>query len=126
MKIKHLFEALPNAKDFDAKNLDSNDLIDILRMTGYQDTETEDTIRDADESGHLVYAGYTKAKSHKYIYAWYDGDDAEAWVVVALYVDLGPDGKIQCDFGSMPIHEFDEEDEMDKYFKRVKNNPEKN
>ena len=42
---------------------------------------------------------------------------------IANYVSyLEGNGKIACDFGGMPIHEFDEEDEMNKYFKRVKAN----
>ena len=121
MELKELFESLPSVKDFDATDLDSNDLIELLRLTGYQDRETEDTLSDADAEGHLAYAGFDpKSKSHKYVYAWYDSEDAEKWVVVALYVSLESHGKVTCDFGSMPIHEFDEEDEIDKYFKRVK------
>lgn len=122
MELRELFESAQSVKDFDATNLDSNDLIQLLRLTGYQDRETEDTLSDADAEGHLAYAGYTNSKSHKYVYAWFDSEDSEKWQVVALYIDLGPNGKVQCDFGSMPIHEFDEEDEIDKYFKRVKAN----
>lgn len=122
MELKELFEALPSVKNFDATDLDSNDLIDLLRMTGYNDKETEATISSAEDNGHFAYAGYTDRKAHKYVYAWYDEDNEEAWVAIELYVDLAKDGKVQCEFGSMPIHTFDEEDELDKFFKRVKAN----
>ena len=122
MELKELFESLPNVKNFDATDLDSNDLIDLLRLTGYNDKGVEDSLSAAEEEGHFAYAGYTDRKSHKYVYAWYDDEDAEAWVAVELYIDIGPDGKIQCEFGAMPIHEFDEQDELDKFFRRVKAN----
>ena len=123
MQIKELFEALPSVNNFNATELDSNDLIQLLRMTGYNDRETEDSLSDSEAEGHFAYAGYNPdTKSHKYVYAWFDSDDTERWQVVALYVDLERHGKVACEFGSMPIHEFDEEDEMDKYFKRIKVN----
>ncbi len=121
MKLRSLFESLPSVKDFDASNLDSNDLIELLRLTGYNDKDTENSLSDAEEAGYFAYAGFTSAKSHKYVYAWFD-EEIEKWTVVALYVDLESNGKIACDFGSMPIHEFDEEDEMEKFFARVKRN----
>lgn len=121
MELKELFESLPSVKDFDATDLDSNDLIELLRLTGYNDKGVENSLSDAEAEGRFAYGGATKSKSHQYVYAWFD-DEIEKWCVVALYVDLETNGKIACDFGGMPIHEFDEEDEMDKYFKRVKAN----
>lgn len=123
MELKELFESLPSVKDFDATDLDSNDLIDLLRLTGYNHKGVENSLSDAEANGHFAYGGFNpEVKSHKYVYAWYDDEDSEKWQVVALYVDLEGNGKIACDFGGMPIHEFDEEDEMNKYFKRVKAN----
>ena len=120
MKLKSLFESVDSVKNFNATQLDADDIIQILRMTGYNDRGNEDAISAAEAEGHLAYAGYTTGKSHKYVYAWFDDEDSEKWQVIALYIDLGTQGTIQCDFGSMPIHQFDEEDEIDKYFKRVK------
>jgi hypothetical protein len=120
MELKELFESLSSVKDFDATKLDSNDIIELLRITGFNDKDLEDSISDAEDAGHFAYAGYTDHKAHKYVYAWFDDEDSGKWQVVALYIDISIRGNVQCDFGGVPIHEFDEEAEIDKFFKRVK------
>jgi hypothetical protein len=120
MELKELFESLPSVKDFDATKLSADDLVELLRLTGYDDKGTENTLRAAQAANHLVYAGFNaNGKSHRYEYAWFD-DEIEKWTVIALYIDLESNGKIACDFGGMPVHEFDEDDELDKYFKRLR------
>ncbi len=103
----------------DATKLGVEDIIQLLRAN-YNDKDLEKSIDEADDNGWFKYAGYSPTgKSHMYDYAWYDSETEEAWCIVRLHVTLGKSGKLECDFSSMPIHQFDEEDEIDKYFKRL-------
>ena len=105
---------------FDATKLEVEDIIQLLRAN-YGDKDLERTIREADGNLWFKYAGYSsQGHSHMYDYAWYDDETEEAWCIVRLHVTLGKSGKLECDFSAMPIHQFDEEDEIDKYFKRLK------
>ena len=105
---------------FDATKLEVEDIIQLLRVN-YDDKELERTLKEADGNLWFKYAGYSsQGHSHMYDYAWYDDETEEAWCIVRLHVTLGKSGKLECDFSAMPIHQFDEEDEIDKYFKRLK------
>ena len=45
MELKELFESLPSVKDFDARKLTADDLVELLRLTGYNDKGTEVSLK---------------------------------------------------------------------------------
>ena len=111
---------LAAVKDFDATKLSAKEVVELLLLSGYTEGTEVSTLEHAEKLGYFAYAGYTNTKSHRYVFAWFDDEDSEKWQVVDVYIDIGKGGKVQCEYGGMPIHEFDEEDEIDKYFKRVR------
>ena len=120
MELRELFESLGRVQDFNAAKLTASDIAELLKSSGYDEGTEVNTIEQAEKHGYFAYAGfYEKSKSHGYQYAWFD-DDEEQWVVIEVYVDLPKNGRIDCEYGGMPIHSFDEEDEIKKYFTRLK------
>ena len=121
MELRELFESLGPVEKFDATKLSAQDLIELLKIAGYDEGTEVHSLEIAASKNAVAYAGYQNTKSHRYVFAWQDTEDEnEPWVVSELYVELDQRGKITCDYGAMPIHQFDEEDEMNKYFERVR------
>ena len=120
MELRELFESLGRAQDFDATKLSASDIIELLKISGYTEGTEISTVEHAEKLGYFAYSGfYEKSKSHGYQYAWFD-EEEEQWVVIEVYIDLPKNGKLDCQYGGMPIHSFDEEDEIKKYFTRLK------
>ena len=120
MELRELFESLGRAQDFDATKLSASDIIELLKISGYNEGTEISTVEQAEKHGYFAYSGfYEKSKSHGYQYAWFD-EEEEQWVVIEVYIDLPKNGKLDCQYGGMPIHSFDEEDEIKKYFTRLK------
>ena len=121
MELRELFESLGPVEKFDATKLSAQDLIELLKKTGYDEGTETHFLEIAAEMDAFAYAGFTDYKSHKYVFAWQDTeDDDKPWLVSAVFVELDSKGRISCDYGGVPIHQFDEEDEMYKYFERVR------
>lgn len=120
MELRELFESLGRVQDFNATKLTADDIVELLNASGYTEGTETNSVKQAEKLGYFAYSGfYEKSKSHGYQYAWFD-DDEEQWVVIEVYIDIPKDGKIDCQYGGMPIHSFDEEDEIKKYFTRLK------
>ena len=120
MKIIELFESLGSVENFNATKLTATEVTELIKHSGYNEGTEVSTIQQADKLGYFAYSGfYENSKSHAYQYALFD-EDEEEWVVIEVYISIPKDGKIDCQFGGMPIHSFDEEDEIKKYFTRLK------
>ena len=120
MELRELFESLGTVENFDATKLSAQDLVELLKKTGYNEGTEVHQLDIADEMDAFAYAGFIN-NSHRYVFAWQDTEDEEEpWLVSSLFVSIDSRGKISCDYGGMPIHQFDEEGEMNKYFERVR------
>jgi len=120
MELRELFESLGRVQDFNATKLTASDIAELLKNSGYDEGTEVHSILQAEKLGYFAYAGfYEKSKSHGYQYAWLD-DEEEQWVVIEVYIDIPKNGKIDCQYGGMPIHSFDEEGDIKKYFARLK------
>ena len=120
MELRELFESLGNVENFDATKLSAQELIELLKNAGYDEGTEVHQLDIANELDTFAYAGYAN-NSHRYVFAWQDTEDPdEPWLVSSLFVSLDSRGKISCEYGAMPIHQFDEEGEMQKYFERIR------
>ena len=121
MELRELFESLGAVENFDATKLSAQDLVELLKNAGYDEGTEIHSLEIAASKNAFAYAGFTNVKSHRYVFAWQDTEDEEEpWLVSELFVELDAKGRIVCEYGGMPIHQFDEEGEMNKYFERVK------
>lgn len=120
MQLQELFENLSSVKNFNATKLTADEIVELLEFSGYSEGTEVHSIKHAAEKGYFVYAGEHN-KSHRYIFAWYDEDNEdEPWVISDVFVELGPKGKISCDYGGVPLDSFESDDELKKYFARIR------